>query len=244
MKNISAVIVVYNEEENIRECIATLGFSEEILVIDTGSDDETAVIASSLGARVIQAEVNYPEFKKNIGIDEARSDWIFVIDADERVTPELASEIESLADDGDTAGYGIYRKNFFMGKEIRRCGWESDRVVRLFRKESGRYPDKLVHGVLSLKGPEKTLKGRLEHHSYRKVSDYLKKVDKYTLWAATERKKKTGPLKLFFNPFFRFHKMYFLRLGFLDGAHGFALCAMASFSVFLKYFRAYLGEKV
>ena len=139
-------------------------------------------------------------------------------------------------------GYGIYRRNYFLGKEIRHCGWESDRVVRLFKKEAGRYPDKLVHGILELQGSEGTLREKMEHRSYRNVSDYLLKVNKYTLWAATERRKKTCPFSLFFNPFFRFLKMYFLRLGFLDGSHGFALCIMASFSVFLKYLRSYIGE--
>lgn len=242
MNKISGVLVVYNEEDNISCCIESIGFCDEIIVVDTDSTDSTVSIAESHGCRVINSEVPYPEYKKNIGIEQAKHDWVFVIDADERATPELREEIGEVMRDPKSDAYGVYRQNFFFGREIKHCGWENDRVVRLFRKKIARYPAQLVHGVLQVDGKESDLKGRLEHHSYRKVSDYLRKVDKYTLWSATDRKKKTGPLKVILNPVFRFKKMYILKLGFLDGTYGFALCFMASFSVFLKYFRMYIGE--
>jgi glycosyltransferase involved in cell wall biosynthesis len=243
MNKITAVIVTYNEEDNIRECISGLDFAGEIIAVDSKSEDRTRSIAQELGARVIISEVNYPEHK-NIGIDSAQNEWIFVIDADERVTPALADEIKEKAKEGSFDGYRLYRRNFFLSKEIKHCGWEKDSVVRLFRKTKGRYPDKRVHGELVLEGSEGRLKEKLNHYSYNSVSDYFEKVNRYTRWAAADAAgKKVTAAKLFFNPAFRFIKMYFLRLGFLDGAHGFALCVMAAFSVFTKYFRIYLNSK-
>ncbi|MEA3506905.1 MAG: glycosyltransferase family 2 protein [Elusimicrobiota bacterium] len=134
MNKITAVIVTYNEEDNIRDCIRGLDFADEIIVVDSNSADRTRAIAVAAGAKVIISEVNYPEHNKNIGIDSAQNSWIFVIDADERVTPSLADEIKEKVKEGSFDGYRLYRRNFFLSKEIKHCGWESDSVVRLFRK--------------------------------------------------------------------------------------------------------------
>ncbi|MDA3793504.1 MAG: glycosyltransferase family 2 protein [Elusimicrobia bacterium] len=243
MNNITAIVVTYNEEKNIKECLGGLKFADEIIVVDSHSEDRTRQIATAAGAKVIKSNVNYPEYNKNIGIDKAENKWVFIIDADERVSPPLASEIKEKVKSDKYAGYRLYRKNFFLSKEIKHCGWEKDSVVRLFKKEKGRYPDKRVHGVLVLEGREGRLKEKLGHYSYRNVSDYFEKVNRYTLWNARDSKgKKVTGGKLFFNPLFRFIKMYFLRLGFLDGIHGFVLSVTASFSVFIKYLRIYLDE--
>ena len=243
MNEITAVVVTHNEEDNIRDCLKCLDFVQEILVIDTESSDKTVEIASRMGAKVIKTEIIYPEEKKNSGIESAAFPWILVVDADERVTPELKSEIERVLENPEFNGYWIYRKNFFLGKEIKYCGWRGDKVIRLFKKNAGEYPKKRVHGKLRLNGAAGVLKSKLLHHSYRNVSDYFKKIDIYTKWNACDLKgKKVCGCKLFLNPVSRFIKMYFFRLGFLDGIYGFILCVMASFSVFIKYLRIYLDE--
>ncbi len=243
MNKITAVVVTHNEEENIGDCLKCLDFVQEILVIDTESSDKTVEIASLMGAKVIKTEIIYPEEKKNSGIKSAAFPWILVVDADERVTPELKSEIERVLGNPEFNGYWIYRKNFFLGKEIKYCGWRGDKVIRLFKKNAGEYPEKRVHGKLRLNGRTGVLKSKLLHHSYRNVSDYFKKIDIYTKWNARDLKgKKVCGCKLFLNPASRFINMYFSRLGFLDGISGFILCVMASFSVFIKYLRIYLDE--
>ncbi len=243
MSNITAIVVTYNEEKNIKDCLDGLKFAAEIIVVDSYSEDRTRRIARRAGAKVIKSGVNYPEYNKNIGIDKAENKWVFIIDADERVTDVLSGEIKEKVKSGRYDGYRLYRRNFFLSKEIKHCGWQKDSVVRLFKKDKGRYPDKRVHGELLLKGTEGRLKEKLNHYSYNTISDYFEKVNRYTLWAATDSKgKKVIPAKLLFNPAFRFIKMYFLRLGFLDGLYGLVLSVTASFSVFIKYLRIYLDE--
>ncbi len=241
MNNVTAVIVTYNEEDNIGICIKHLEFVDEIIVVDTNSTDRTQKIARNMGARIINSDVKYPEAKKNIGMDKSKNNWILVVDADEIITPALAGEIQKTLKDPNYDGYWIYRKNFFLGYPINHGGWESDKVIRLFKKEKSRYPDKRVHGELKLAGKAGYLKNKMEHHSYKSVDDYFTKVNRYTKWSALDRKgKKVTPGKLFANPMGRFIKMYFLKLGFLDGTIGFVLAVTASFSVFTKYLRIYL----
>jgi glycosyltransferase involved in cell wall biosynthesis len=243
MSKITAVVAVYNEEKNIEECLKTLEFADEIIVIDAQSIDKTASIAQSLGAKVITSDMMYPEQNKNLGIENASNEWVFILDADERVTPELASEIKEVAESGDYDGYWIYRRNYFLGKEIRFCGWNRDRVIRLFRKGTAVYPDKRVHGQIEFNGSSGVLKSRMEHFTYLTIDDYFLKLHKYTTWAAKDAQgKKVGILKIMFNPLMRFVKMYFLRLGFLDGVKGFILCVTAAFSVFIKYVKIYLAD--
>jgi len=241
---LSVIIVTYNEEENITACLESVDFADEIIVVDSFSIDSTKELAEKKGAGVIQTEVRYPEQKKNMGIDAARNEWILVLDADERVTPELKQEVTGILNSPGSEAYSIRRKNYFMGKHIRYCGWGRDRVVRLFKKGYAKYPDKRVHGALELKGRPGVLKNVIEHYSYRNFEDYFIKVNRYTRWSAkdSEGKKVKAP-KLFINPFFRFIKMYFLNLGFLDGVAGFILCVAASFSVFIKYARIYFNSR-
>ncbi|MFH1414865.1 MAG: glycosyltransferase family 2 protein [Elusimicrobiota bacterium] len=244
MNNLSAIVVTYNEEKNLKDCLESLCFADEVIVVDSDSSDNTARIAEDMGAVVLQTDIQYPEEKKNIGISRASFPWIFVLDADERVTRELRDEIKKELDNPDCDGYYIYRKNFFLGKEIKHCGWNADRVMRLFKKDKGVYPDKRVHGKLQLDGKEGYLNSKIEHHSYCSVNDYFVKINRYTLWSAKDLKgKKVTAVKLVLNPVFRFIRMYILRLGFLDGVYGLILCIMASFSVFIKYLRIYLNTE-
>jgi glycosyltransferase involved in cell wall biosynthesis len=243
MNKITAIIVTYNEEKNIEECLKSIDFADEILIVDSNSSDKTKEIAKNFPVKIIDTDINYPEEKKNMGMGNALNPWVLILDADERISPELKEEIIDTLKEPKEDGYWIYRRNYFLGKEIKHCGWERDKVIRLFKKDTGRYPDQRVHGQLEFTGSTGKLKNKIIHYTYRNISDYFKKVDKYTGWSAKDLKgKKVNSAKLFFNPLSRFIKMYFLRLGFLDGVGGFALCVTASFSVFIKYLRIYLQE--
>ena len=243
MVNLTAVIVTLNEEENIRGCLKSVDFADEIIVVDSESQDRTAEIAVSKNAMVIETKIKYPERKKNIGIEKAKHTWILVVDADERITSKLKKEIEDVLKNPEYNGYWIYRRNFFLGREIKHCGWERDKVIRLFKKDAGKYLDKRVHGKIEINGTVGVLKNKMEHHSYKSINDYFIKVNRYTAWSALDLEgEKINPCKLFINPLMRFIKMYILKKGFLDGVQGFALCVMAAFSVFIKYLRIYLNE--
>ncbi len=243
MDKCTAVIVTFNEEENIVDCLKSVDFADEVIVVDSKSQDRTADIAVSMNVKLIETDIMYPEQKKNIGINEAKYSWILVVDADERITSKLKKEIEDVLKNPQYNGFWIYRKNFFLGKTIKHCGWERDKVIRLFKKDAGKYPDKRVHGKININGTVGALKNKMEHHSYKNINDYFIKVNRYTKWSALDLEgKKISQCKLFINPLMRFIKMYILKKGFLDGVQGFALCVMAAFSVFIKYLRIYLNE--
>ena len=165
MSKITAVVVTFNEENNIRECLEGLRFTDEIIVIDSNSPDMTRKIASDFGAKVIDTHIMYPEEKKNMGIDIATGDWVFIVDADERVSGALSRGILNAVKRSVHAGYWVYRNNYFLGRLIKHCGWGNDKVIRLFKKNAGRYPSKKVHGVLRLEGTSGIIKERLEHYS-------------------------------------------------------------------------------
>jgi len=179
--------------------------------------------------------------QKNWAIPQAANDWVMVLDADERVTPELSEEIRgilSAPDEERAAAYSVYRRTFFFGKEIRHCGWDTDSVIRLFDKNRARYPDLWVHANMKVDGSVRELKGRILHYTYSSMDQYFEKFGRYTTWSAKdldEKGRRATFLNLVGRPIFRFLKMYFIRLGFLDGVAGAVLCGLAACSVFTKY---------
>jgi hypothetical protein len=164
---------------------------------------------------------------------------VLIVDADERVTPALREEIlATLTSQHPYDGYSIYRQNHFLGKTIRFCGWQRDRVLRLFKRDIGRYEDKEVHANVIVNGRTGVLKNKLLHYTFSSFEQYLRKFDRYTTWAASDRGKKTARVRwhhLTLRPAFRFFRQYVLQLGFLDGKTGLIICALAAYSVFLKY---------
>jgi hypothetical protein len=161
------------------------------------------------------------------------------VDADERVRPELAAEIAGiLAKEPSHDGYWIRRRNHFLGREMKHGGWETDAVIRLFRRDAARYQDREVHAEIVLPGPLPTLDGRLDHYSFRSWKQYWPKIEKYTDWGASQAwrdGKRAGLASIVLRPLLRFFKMYVLRLGFLDGAQGAQLAMLGALSVYLKY---------
>ena len=238
---LTVIIPTYDEEESLPDCLASVRFADEILVVDSFSTDRTLEIARQHGARIVQREYGYSAQQKNWAIPQASHEWVLLVDADERVTPPLRDEILRLLEQGPAAdGYWIRRSNFFLGKRIRFCGWGTDRVIRLFRRDVSRYQDRQVHAEIDLPEPLPALASPLEHHTFRSFRQYWRKLDLYSEWGARQmylEGRRAGGLQILLRPIGRFIRMYVLRLGFLEGAHGVALSLLGAFTVYLKYAR-------
>jgi glycosyltransferase involved in cell wall biosynthesis len=238
---LTAIIPTYNEEATLRDCLESVRFADEILVVDSFSTDRTLDIAREHGVRILQHEYVYSARQKNWAIPRATHEWILLVDSDERVTPGLRDEILGiLAGPPRHDGYWILRANHFLGKRIRRCGWGSDRVIRLFRRDVARYQDREVHAEIDLPGPLPVLEHPLEHHSFRSFAQYFRKLQLYSEWGAAQLYKdgaRAGVVEIFGRPVTRFLKMYLLKLGILEGMHGLVLSMLGAFTVYLKYAR-------
>jgi len=238
---LSVIVPTFNEEETLRDCLESVRFADEILVIDSYSTDGTVGIARELGSRVLQHEYVYSAKQKNWAIPQATHEWVLLVDADERVTPELREEILALLASGPGHdGYWIPRANHFLGRRIRRCGWGTDKVIRLFRRDVARYQDREVHAEIDLPGPLPVLRHPLEHRSFRSFGQYWRKLQIYSEWGAAQLYKEgrtSGAVQILGRPVTRFLKMYVVRLGFLEGLHGLVLSMLGAFTVYLKYAR-------
>jgi len=240
-RRLTVIVPTYNEEEMIRDCLQSVLFADEILVVDSFSTDRTLEIARELGARLIQREFDYPADQKNWAIPQAAHEWILLLDADERATPALCEEIEGILQAEPRAdGYWIRRVNYFLGRPIRHCGWGTDRVIRLFRRDVSRYKDRRVHEEIDLPEPLPVLEHRLEHLTFRSFGQYFNKLDLYSEWGAGQmyaKGRRATAIEVLLRPIGRFIRMYILRLGFLEGGRGLVLSLLGAFSVYLKYAR-------
>jgi len=238
---LSVIIPTYNEEATLRGCLESVRFADEILVVDSFSSDATVRLAREAGARVLQHEYVYSARQKNWAIPQAAHEWVLLVDSDERVPPALRDEILALLASGPRHdGYWILRANHFLGRRMKRCGWGTDRVIRLFRRDVSRYQDREVHAEIDLPGPLPVLRHALEHHSFRSFRQYWRKIQLYSEWGAAQLYKegrRAGLLQILGRPVTRFLKMYIVRLGFLEGLHGLVLSLLGAFTVYLKYAR-------
>jgi glycosyltransferase involved in cell wall biosynthesis len=243
MINLSVTIISKNEAQNIEECLHSVAWASEIVLVDQFSEDGTAEIANQFGAKVFKEPWRGFSSQKNFAISKASGPWILSLDADERVTPVLRKEIEEkLTQETDYDGYYIARKNFFCGQWIRHGGWYPDYTLKLFRKSKGRFQDRAVHEKVVIDGKVGYLEHPLEHFTYRSVSDFLVRLDTYSRLAAQELRAKSKwsiSYTLCLRPFFTFINMYLLRRGVLDGAAGLFLAISYSYYTFLKYYRSY-----
>jgi glycosyltransferase involved in cell wall biosynthesis len=237
LNEISLIVITLNEEDNIGRCIESASGVGEIIVVDSHSRDRTVEIAERAGASVYSREFISNAEQKNWAMEKVSGEWILILDADERLSPELRCEIQDELENPGAEGYWLRRKNRFMGKYIKHCGWNRDMVLRLFRKGKGRYCQRLVHEKLILEGDSAELNSPVLHTPYRDTSDYLERMRSYSRRGAEElhREGRHWFPGIVTHPAFRFLRMYFLQLGFLDGAAGFILCSSAAASVFFKY---------
>jgi len=237
---ISALITTGNEEHNVAACIESLLWCDEVVVVDSYSADRTTeIIRSYPGVRLLQRTYYGAAAAKNWGMDRTSHEWIFILDADERCTPELRAEIEALLAAGPRHdAYTIRRRVFFMDRVIRFSGWRNDRVVRLFKRGAMRLENKRVHPKAITRGPAPMLRNPMLHYMIESFEQYLPRIVTYGFWGAAQGWRKgrhPGVLDVFGRPVWRFLRMYVLQLGFLDGMVGLAFCMLQSFGAYLKY---------
>jgi glycosyltransferase involved in cell wall biosynthesis len=237
---LSVITLTRDEERNIVECLASVAWADEIIVLDSGSTDRTVELALRFTPNVSVLPWRGYGAARNEGLARTHSGWILWLDADERVTPELAGEIRAILqrDVAAVAGYEIARRAYFCGKWIRHGGWYPSRVVRLFRRDMAKFSETRVHEKLVIGGNLARTQHDLIHYTDPDLSHYFAKFNSYTSLAARdmfEAGRGFSVADLIFRPLFQFFKMYLLRLGFLDGIHGFVLCFASSAYVFTKY---------
>lgn len=236
---LSAVIMARNEAKNIEAAVESVSFADQIVVADTGSSDNTIELARKAGAEVHGIDFDGFGTSKNKALEFCSEDWILFLDADERVSPELAEGIiEKLASNSEFDGYAVNRLSYFLGKPIRHSGWHPDYVLRLFKKGCGRFSDRLVHEGVELKGLAGKLEGLLYHHSYENLDQYIEKMNSYSSLNAREmyeNDRRWHFSDLIVHPVATFFKMYIFKAGFLDGVNGFLLAILSSYHVFVKY---------
>lgn len=250
-QQLTILIPAGNVEHHLEECLATARFADEVLVVvDTESRDRTEEIARAHADRVLLHKYENYASQNGWALPQAAHPWVFVLDADERITPELQRDIlHVLENDGPADGYRFHRVNYFAGKRIRGCGWQHDHILRLFRRDRTRYRDKKVHaGVEPADDNPYTigrLRGKLIHYTFDSFASYLYKHGRYAKWAGDDRARVTrgrvGFVQLGLRPAWRFFRQFVLYGGWRDGIVGFIICWMAAHSVFLKY--VYVWEK-
>ncbi|XOV90440.1 MAG: glycosyltransferase family 2 protein [Pseudomonadota bacterium] len=235
----TATIIAKNEASNIAACVRSVAFFAEVLVIDSGSTDDTVAIARSAGANVV--ENAWPGYgpQKQFALERASHNWVFSLDADERVSAELQDAIKALFAKGPSAsGYAVNRCNHFMGRALRHGEGYPDWCLRLFNREQGSWSLDPVHERVMLDGKIDRLKGDLDHYSEGSISEYLEKQNNYTTLQARHLYtvgRRASIAKLITSPFVRFIKFYFFRLGFLDGIPGLVHIVIGCFNSFCKY---------
>lgn len=247
---LSVVLATYNEEKNLESCLISVrGLADEIIVVDGSSTDRTRDIASKFSARVFKVP-NLPMFhtNKQLAVDKARGDWILQLDADEVVTPELAQEIKSVTSHAPYAAYYLPRKNFFLGRWLKKGGQYPDYLIRLFKKGAAYFPQKSVHEQIVVDGPVGTLSGHLLHYTAPTFGRYLTNANRYSSLTATQLEQQRLPLSSLnllnycvLKPVITFCTLFLRHKGFVDGMPGliFALFSGLHWPIaYLKYWEA------
>jgi glycosyltransferase involved in cell wall biosynthesis len=239
MDSISAVVITKNEEANIVRCLRSLDWVDEIVVVDSGSSDDTRQLATEAGAVVYETGWSGFGPAKAFGVEKATSRWILSVDADEVVTPQLAEEIREILTVGTNRhGFEMPRRTNFLGRWIHHCGWYPDRVLRLFLKSAGRFDEAPVHERVVVNGDVGRLKGELRHYSYPTLEHYLAKSNRYTTMGAQqayENGKRAGWFDLVIRPPVSFISHFIARQGFRDGVEGLMISVLSAVAVMVKY---------
>jgi glycosyltransferase involved in cell wall biosynthesis len=238
--SVSAIVVCYNEEDNIGRCLKSLQWCDEIVVVDSFSIDRTVEICRQFTNIIIQREWAGYGDQKAFAHSKATKDWVLTIDADEEVTPELQNEIREQLAGGAAqySGFLLTRLVFYLNRWWRRGGWYPDYQVRLFRRDRARWAGTDPHDKIVVDGPVRRLRNPLHHFSYRDIDDHIQRINRYTSISSEELRKQDQPWRLsdaLLRPAFRFFRYYFLKRGFMEGFAGFHVAVTAAMYVFLKY---------
>jgi Glycosyltransferases involved in cell wall biogenesis len=252
---LSVVIAAKNEERIIGECLESVRWADEIVIVDDASTDRTVEIARRFTPNVIINDSKGDfHVNKNLGLEKARGEWVLSLDADEIVTPELAAEIRQAVADTPLRGFTLNRRNYFLGKWIRGCGWYPDRTLRLFRKGVARWflAEEGIHRAPQMPAGEPcgTLQNDFIHYSYYSFEQYFGKFNLYTTLCAREAGKKGKifswmrlPWDFFIYPFLIFVKKYFFMAGFRDGFRGLFISLSSSFVIFVTMCKLWEMQK-
>jgi glycosyltransferase involved in cell wall biosynthesis len=236
---LSVAIITMNAAGKLPACLRSVAFAEQIVVVDSGSSDDTVSLAASFGCDVIIEAWHGFGPQKQIAVDRCRNDWVLVLDADERIPSETAEVIKKIVRQPQPyVSYSFPRKNYFQGRWIRHAGWWPDRVIRLFRKDQGRMTPALVHEAVEVDNPVVALAVPVEHDTESRLSELLRKIDRYSTLGAQEafaagRRSTVWGAAL--RAALAFFHGYIIRLGFLDGPQGFTLAVADSVNKYFKY---------
>jgi glycosyltransferase involved in cell wall biosynthesis len=237
---LAVAIITKNEEENILQCLQSISFAEQIVIIDSGSTDATLSIAKEFGCEIYsEAWLGFGPQKQS-AIEKCHQPWILVLDADERIPPDTAAVIKKIVTDPNVKedGFSFPRKNYFQGRWIKHAGWWPDRIIRLFRKEAGRMTTAIVHESVEVQGIVVALDVTIDHYTESRLSKIIQKIDKYSTLgaeAAFREGKSSSTGGAFMRASFTFVQDFFFRLGILDGMPGLTLAVTDSINKFFKY---------
>ena len=238
---ISVVVTTFNEEHNIADCLESLLWCDEILVVDSFSTDRTPEIVKRFDEVTFHQRTYFGSAaQKNWAMDQCQHDWILIFDADERCTPKLRDEIETMLAAGPKfEAYTIRRRVFFLGKVINFSGWQRDQVIRLLRKGTGRYPNRRVHADMKIRGGQAPLlKNVMDHHMVEDFHSYALRIVKYSRWGAAQgwkEGKRPGLAEVLGRSVWRFVRTYFVQLGIFDGMRGIVFCMLQAYGTYLKW---------
>jgi (heptosyl)LPS beta-1,4-glucosyltransferase len=240
-QQLSVAIITLNEADRLPACLQSVAFADEIVVVDSGSQDGTIQIAKSFGCKVIEHPwLGFPK-QKQFAVDNCSSRWVLILDADERLPRETGQEIRNALarrTENDCVAYSFQRKNFFHQRWIRHCGWWPERVIRLVDRQHGTFNDTLVHEKWIPSGKVGDLQGCIEHYSFRDYADLIKKMQLYSTLSSRhlfEKGKQSSWWTPIVHGFWTFFTTYLFRLGLLEGFDGFVISLMNSGGTFMKY---------
>lgn len=248
MARLSVAIITKNEAADIGDCLDSVrGWVDEIVVVDSGSSDGTQEICRAKGARVIET-ADWPGFgvQKNRALAACSGDWVLSLDADEQVPAALRDEILAAVAKSEHAAYRMPRLSSFCGREMRHSGWWPDYVLRLFRRDAGRFTDDRVHERVVVEGAVGTLTQPIRHRAIVEIEESLDKMNRYSsegAAAAYARGKRAGLGRALASGFWAFCRTYFLQRGCLDGRHGFVLALLNAEGTFYRYVKLWLREQ-
>jgi len=237
MNKISVTVITKDEEKNIVDCLKSVEWADELIVVDSESTDRTVELAGQFTDKIFIRKWEGYVLQKRYALSLAANEWVLSLDADERITSELKQEVLNLTP-GNFSGYKIRRKNFLLKKEITSCGWEKDYQLRLMKKDKTSFSDRLVHEKFIVDGEVSTLKNPMLHYTFSSFTDYLNKINYYTSLKAQElfkKKKSIGPWTIFSHTVSAFFAFFIFRKGFKDGIYGLIISFLHSVSTMMNY---------
>lgn len=248
MASVSVTIITRNEAAHIEACLASVDWADDRVVVDCGSTDDTVVLAERAGARIVVHPWPGYSAQKNFAAEQARHDWILSIDADERVTPELAAEIQQALESPSATGFRIPRMTWHLGRWFRTTDWYPDYQLRLYHRQHARWKVRHVHESVELdRTPPGQLSHPLRHYAYRDLAHHVDTMNRYTTLAAEdmfERGRRAGLSALVLHPAAAFLRNYVLKRGIVDGVPGFVVSVMNAYYVFLKMAKLWAIERM